>query len=295
MNLYSEIYGGPNFILGLGDNFYPSGVDSIDDRQFQTSWENIFLKHNKLRVPWHIILGNHDYMGIPEAQIKFTKSKRNPGGLWNLPSEYYTLSFQEHDFSIDLFGIDTNGCQGHVIRSHPHTPDLLRQEKVWLQEELARSNSTWKIVFGHHPLYTHGRGHSIPCICLRDEEYEYFKYHRVRREDVAVTERGYGFENLFVNGAVDLYISGHEHVFQHHSNHGLLHVVCGNSGADPRRGYGFYGGENTSQPIDWFDKTNTPGFVEFRVTSQCIVVNFISFEGHIFHSITKTKENNSVS
>ena len=54
MNLYSEIYGQPRFILGLGDNFYPSGVDSIDDIQFISSWENIFLKFNNLRVPWYI-------------------------------------------------------------------------------------------------------------------------------------------------------------------------------------------------------------------------------------------------
>lgn len=150
MNLYSEINGEPNFILGLGDNFYPCGVDSINDNQFQNSWENIFLKHRKLRVPWYIskfkslffilefifivyfyyhshlltylptyfylyssncelVLGNHDYMGIPEAQIKFTQSKKNPDGLWNLPNEYYNLSFKNEDLTVDLFGIDTNG------------------------------------------------------------------------------------------------------------------------------------------------------------------------------------------
>jgi hypothetical protein len=54
MQLYSEINGPPDFILGLGDNFYPSGVDSVKDRQFQTSWEDVFLRYQSLRVPWHI-------------------------------------------------------------------------------------------------------------------------------------------------------------------------------------------------------------------------------------------------
>jgi tartrate-resistant acid phosphatase type 5 len=54
MQLYSEIAGPPHFILGLGDNFYPSGVESVADRQFKTSWENLFLQHSLLRVPWHI-------------------------------------------------------------------------------------------------------------------------------------------------------------------------------------------------------------------------------------------------
>jgi tartrate-resistant acid phosphatase type 5 len=54
MQLYSEMNGPPNFILGLGDNFYPSGVDSVNDRQFKTSWEDVFLQYPSLRVPWHI-------------------------------------------------------------------------------------------------------------------------------------------------------------------------------------------------------------------------------------------------
>lgn len=54
MQLYSEMHGSPDFILGLGDNFYPCGVSSVNDKQFKTSWENIFLKHQALRVPWHI-------------------------------------------------------------------------------------------------------------------------------------------------------------------------------------------------------------------------------------------------
>lgn len=54
MQLYSEMNGSPNFILGLGDNFYPSGVSSVNDRQFKSSWENVFLKYPSLRVPWHI-------------------------------------------------------------------------------------------------------------------------------------------------------------------------------------------------------------------------------------------------
>jgi hypothetical protein len=138
-------------------------------------------------------------------------------------------------------------------------------------------------------MYTKGRGHRDPCVCLREETYEYMMYHRTRHEEVAVTADGFGFENIIVNGEVDLYISGHEHVFQHHSARGVLHVVCGNSGADVRRGYGFYGGENKEQDIDWFDKSNTPGFVEIRLTREMATTNFINSDGTIFHTITKHK------
>lgn len=65
--------------------------------------------------------------------------------------------------------------------------------------------------------------------------------------------------------------------------------MCGNSGADKRHDIGFYGGENRDQPIDWFDRTNTHGFVEVIVSREKITVNFLSSEGGIFETITKEK------
>lgn len=243
-------------------------------------------------------------MGSPQSQIKFTTSSLNPEGIWNLPHEYYKLSFEPLNFSVDLFAIDTNGsptspfpsltslvsgCQSHVVRSHSYTPDLLREEGIWLDQQLKESAATWKIAFGHHPMYTRGKGHRDPCVCLREESYQYMMYHRTRHEEVPVSANGFGFENIFANGGVDLYVSGHEHVFQHHSSRGILHVICGNSGADMRRGYGFYGGENKEQDIDWFDRSNSPGFVEFRLTEEMAIVNFINSDGTVFHTVTKSK------
>jgi hypothetical protein len=37
------------------------GVDSVDDPVFQRVWRDTFLIHPTLRVPWKVILGNHDY------------------------------------------------------------------------------------------------------------------------------------------------------------------------------------------------------------------------------------------
>jgi tartrate-resistant acid phosphatase type 5 len=110
MQNYAQENGSPDFILGLGDNFYPYGVDSVHDSQFQTSWTDIFLIHDKLRVPWHIILGNHDYMSNPKAQIEFSSSNRNPNGLWHMPSENYAFRLNSSpDLCVDMFAMDTNG------------------------------------------------------------------------------------------------------------------------------------------------------------------------------------------
>jgi tartrate-resistant acid phosphatase type 5 len=54
MNTYAETHGRPSFVLGLGDNFYPTGVYSVHDKQFKKSWSDIFLIYESLRVPWNI-------------------------------------------------------------------------------------------------------------------------------------------------------------------------------------------------------------------------------------------------
>ncbi|KAG2430693.1 hypothetical protein HYH02_013690 [Chlamydomonas schloesseri] len=50
----------PAFIISTGDNFYPSGIRSVDDVQFDTSFRNVYTAQG-LQVPWYVVMGNHDY------------------------------------------------------------------------------------------------------------------------------------------------------------------------------------------------------------------------------------------
>ncbi len=43
----------PAMILGLGDNFYPYGVTSPNDSDFQEVWSDVFLKVNLIFQPLH--------------------------------------------------------------------------------------------------------------------------------------------------------------------------------------------------------------------------------------------------
>lgn len=133
-------------------------------------------------------------------------------------------------------------------------------------------------------MYTQGRGHRDPCVRLRDNEYTPLYDYR-RREKVP----GFGLEDVLVENGADLYIAGHEHVFQHHSARGLHHIICGNSGADIRSGHGFYGGADSKPVVDWFDKTNSYGFVDIVVRAQQITVSFVNARGQPFRVFTITK------
>ena len=217
MNRYAtEFNSPPNFITGLGDNFYHAGVQSADDEQFKTTWRDVFLKdYPALRVPWRMVLGNHDYMGNPNGQIDYHYNKKlNKDHLWYMPSnsyrfQYYLGSKSEKSVndsvSVDFFAVDTNGCQLHVVEEFPNTPNQLRNTLKELNKKLLASTATWKIVMGHHPMYTAGAGHSGTAEFLRDSSKQYFNQQFVN---------GYSFEENLTTGKADAYFSGHEHVFQ---------------------------------------------------------------------------------
>lgn len=119
------------FAAILGDNFYPSGVKSVDDPQWKTKFLNVY---ESLGLVFHVSLGNHDYGLNPDAQIDFTAKSK----LWKMDSRYFTFTKGIAEF----FVIDTNQF------------NLTQQN--WLKEKLAASTASWKIVYGHHPIYSYG-------------------------------------------------------------------------------------------------------------------------------------------
>jgi len=55
-----EELGDVKFIINVGDSFYPNGVRSKSDHQWERKWRAVYAK--KLRsVPWYSVYGNHDY------------------------------------------------------------------------------------------------------------------------------------------------------------------------------------------------------------------------------------------
>ncbi len=150
----------PKFIISVGDNFYENGVQSVEDPNWQKSFEDVY-RDAALQVPWYCILGNHDYHANCDAQIAYNQI--NP--RWNMPARYYLQSHPiDADTTADFFYLDTtpmikgyykNGSE----RTHAQviTQDVHKQ-LAWFKATLAASKAQWKIVIGHHPIYS-GGGH----------------------------------------------------------------------------------------------------------------------------------------
>jgi len=47
------------FVLAVGDNFYESGVASVEDPLWRVCFEDVYT-HPALQRPWRVALGNHD-------------------------------------------------------------------------------------------------------------------------------------------------------------------------------------------------------------------------------------------
>jgi acid phosphatase len=154
-----------NMGLMLGDNFYPNGVTSVNDKKFQTLFE---VPYAPLNIPFYVALGNHDYQigGNAQAQVNYTQKSQ----IWNMPAKYYQFKIKETEF----FVMDTN----KILND--------KNQQTWLAASLARSTAKWKVVTGHHPIYSGGKHGTDP-----------------KMVDTILP--------MLCQANVDFYLSGHDH------------------------------------------------------------------------------------
>jgi len=185
-----------SFILFLGDNFYPSGVSSTTDDQWESKFEAIYDQPS-LQVPFYAVLGNHDYVLNPKAQIDYTKISPR----WQMPNNYYDRIIEvDSGVELHLFGIDAN--MYHSNRT------AFNEQMDWLDNRLDSSGAAWKLVYGHHPIHSGGTHGDSPFLI------EHLK-------------------PILLKHDVDVYVSGHDHNLQLLKPTGNLHyVVSGAGGKD---------------------------------------------------------------
>jgi predicted phosphodiesterase len=246
---------GIEFIISVGDNFYSNGVASVEDPMWQTSFEQVYHGAN-LFENWYAILGNHDYRGNPQAQIDYSKKSRR----WNMPSHYYSFERELDDNSgkkILFVFIDTNPLEKKYYTDETYMfTDVVKQDTAkqlaWLNQTLAQSDAHWKIVVGHHPIYTTGK---------RKNEPPYVRY---------------SLQPIFEKYKVDMYFSGHEHDLQHQKHQDFVtHQFVSGAGSEVRE---------VKEPSAYtkFAKAEH-GFMAVSATSKEVLVQIINDKGEVIY------------
>ncbi|XP_021909326.1 purple acid phosphatase 17-like [Carica papaya] len=147
-----------NFIISTGDNFYENGLTSEHDEAFEESFTKIYTA-NSLQKPWYTVLGNHDYRGDAEAQLKPL--------LREIDTRWICLrSFVVDAELVEIFFVDTTPMvDSYFINSEGHTYDWrgLPSRKAYIaamlkdvESALEKSRAKWKIVVGHHAIRSIG-------------------------------------------------------------------------------------------------------------------------------------------
>lgn len=236
-----------DFILTVGDNIYPDGVRSVDDPQWQAKFENVY-DDPVLNVPIYPTLGNHDYHADPQAQVEYSELSDR----WTMPDRYYTFTRNLDDEMVDFFAIDTT-----PIAKNTESAD---SQLAWLKRALADSTARWKIVYGHHVLYSHSRHGDNPTMID-------------------------ALEPIFTAHDIDLYVAGHDHSLEMLKPiRGVHYVVSGAAG-----------GEEKAYAVNWTDESyyaaTVGGFIACRISDDELVIEFVRPNGETQYAHTLTKQN----
>lgn len=240
-----------DFAVYLGDNFYPAGVESERDPQ----WEEKFEKpYAKLDLPFYAALGNHDQSYLlgeglsfqkGDHEVAYTFREDRSSEKWTMPARWYNFTAGEATGSdgqrtgaplVEFFAMDTNVenfAQGDGSQA------------AWLQQGLEESSATWKFAFGHH-LYSSNSMHGQSA-----EQHVYvFNTDFMRR-----------FFQENVCGRADVLFSGHDHILE------WLHPRSGCPGTELIiSGAGHSGREITGSEPSYYTYGDGPGFGWVEVT-----------------------------
>lgn len=210
-----------DLVLLAGDNIYRNGEIEKINKVFERPYQPLLQRG----VKFYACLGNHDIRTENgDRQIEYPH--------FNMAGRYYTFRRD----SVQFFAIET-----------PHEADWKRQ-LTWLREELRKSDAPWKVVFGHHPLYSSGK----------------YGVNEGRIKKLTPLFKKYG---------VQLYINGHEHDYERtRPIDGTTYLICG-AGAK-------------SRPVgrsEWTEyATERLSFAVNEVYGDRIVISGIDKKGRVF-------------
>jgi predicted MPP superfamily phosphohydrolase len=163
-----------DFVLMMGDNLY--GSENPED--YQKKFAKVYQKLLDNKVKFYATLGNHD-----QPNERFYENFNMNG------KEYYRFT------------------KGNVAFYSLNSNYMDKKQLKWLEDELAKDTSEWKVTFFHHPPYSSAKMHG---------------------SDKQIRQV---LEPLFVRYGVNLVLTGHDHVYERiKPQKGIYYFVSGAGG-----------------------------------------------------------------
>jgi tartrate-resistant acid phosphatase type 5 len=219
--MHDDCRSGPGceFAVMLGDNIYPDGATaSADDAErfrkiFQEPYDPLAALAPNFRI--YVALGNHDWNTSREgamSQVRFHETTRpfymdgiryrvaptgDPRDLEVFVLDTHVMlsamTILDDELADDGSEADSNQIDDTDAWAVPRTADEIHMAE-WLEVSLAASPARWKIVIGHHPIWSSAGSK--------------FQQARMMRRLILPA----------LCRHADLYLAGHEHTLEVHTD-----------------------------------------------------------------------------
>ncbi|WP_231724529.1 metallophosphoesterase [Deinococcus actinosclerus] len=189
--------------VALGDNVYPAGPKAVNSPLFRERFADVY---GPLGIPFLVVPGNHDESWLVGgdgadargADVQVAYSRLN--GQWVMPARSYRAPVGA---LVEFFGVDTAPLAAYLPGLRPaERPGGAwdRAQRAWLSGAVRASGARWRLVLGHHPLFSNGAHGNAGA-------YDRFPFG---------FQQGGAVRDLYgsVCGAADLLLSGHVHALE---------------------------------------------------------------------------------
>lgn len=243
--------------VGLGDNFYPAGPRAVNSPLFRERFADVY---GPLGVPFLMVPGNHDESWLVGgdgadargAEVQVAYSRLN--AQWVMPGRSYRAPVGA---LAEFFAVDTAPLAAYLPGLRPaERPGGAwdAAQRAWLSGAVRGSVARWRLVLGHHPLFSNG-GHG--------DAGEY--------DDLPLTfQRGGAVRDLYgvACGVADVMLSGHVHALEVFAPQpecpGTWTAVSGAAGE--------VGADASGSRAAAFAAYGQPGFLRLEITPDVLIV-----------------------
>nr|RIY15919.1 acid phosphatase [Deinococcus sp. RM] len=243
--------------VALGDNFYPAGPKDVNSPLFRERFADVY---GPLGFPFLVVPGNHDESWLVGgdgadargADVQVAYLRVNP--QWVMPARSYRAPVGT---LAEFFGVDTASLAAYLPGLRPaERPGGAwdQAQRAWLSGAVRGSGARWRLVLGHHPLFSNGKHGNAGA-------YDRFPFE---------FQKGGAVQDLYgsVCGAADLILSGHVHALEVFAPQpecpGTWTAVSGAAGE--------VGGGPSGSRAAAFTAFGQPGFLRLDLTPAELVV-----------------------